>query len=485
VVAKPSVVKAQAHLNFASFRRQRARVQILDAWVRGEQQQIPEIAGEYLDGGVYTPRSATTEYKDLASRSPSPWGGLVVSSLAQTAYIDGVRRKGSKDNLEVWNTWQENGWDARQIALHRDTIGHGLAFGVALPGTNPMTGKRSTLMRGVSAKDMAAFYDEDGWDEWPSVVIWAKPYRTSAYQSGYDGWTVRLLDDEATHYLSCKNDGEERDDWEYISYETHGAGVPPVVQFSNRLDLQGRATGEIQPIIPMLRRIDQDLFDRLIVQRFGAWKVRYIAGMAPPEGGPEAEAAAAIKLSLQDFLAVGDPNAKFGTLDSTDVEQFIKAGDADLRHLAAITQTPPHHLLGLSANLQAEALAAAEAGLQRKSADFRTLNGEAHEKFLRLVAHMNGNRAEAEAFDMQVRWRDTESRSFAQTAQALAVVATGLKVPVEMLWERLPGWTDTDSDRAKELVESGAIDALLNELLAGSGNGQEGQQQEQPDANAG
>jgi hypothetical protein len=483
VVAKSSVVKAQARLNFASFRRQRARVQILDAWNRGEQFKIPQVAGESWDGQPYSPRSASAEYQDLMTRAPSPWGGLVVTTLAQTAYVDGVRRPGAKGELRVWDTWQENGWDARQIALHRDTIAHGLGFGVALPGQNPMTGARSTIMRGVSAKEMAAFYDEDGWDEWPSVVIWAKPYRDSIYQRGYDGWTVRLLDDEATHYLSCKNDGEEESDWTYISYETHGAGVTPVVQFSNRLDLQGRATGEIEPIIPLLRRVDQDTFDRLIVQRFGAWKVRYIAGMAAPEGGPEAEAAAALKLSVQDFLATGDPNAKFGTLDSTDVDQFIKAGDADLRHLAAVTQTPPHHLLGLSANLQAEALAAAAAGLMRKSGDFKTLTGESHEKFLRLVAHMNGDREEAMAFDMQVRWRDTESRSFAQTAQALSVVATGLHVPVEMLWERLPGWTDADSARAKDLIESGAIDALLEELTGGLAGNDTGQQQEQPDAN--
>ena len=158
MVAKQGVVKAQARLNFPSFLRQRARVAVLDAWYRGKQQEIPQVAGEYLDGNPYTPRSATTEYNDLSSRSPNNFAGLVVTSLAQTAYVDGVRRPGSKDNLEVWSTWQENGWDARQIALHRDTIAHGLAFGLALPGANPLTGRRTTLMRGVSAKSMAAFY---------------------------------------------------------------------------------------------------------------------------------------------------------------------------------------------------------------------------------------------------------------------------------------------------------------------------------------
>ena len=135
-----------------------------------------------------------------------------------------------------------------------------------------------------------------------------------------------------------------------------------------------------------------------------------------------------------------------------------------MRMLAAVTQTPPHHLLGLSSNLQAEALTAATEGLQRKSGDFRMLNGQSHEQNFRLVAIANDNQSEARATDMQVRWRDTESRSLVQTANALALVATGLKVPVEMLWERLPGWSDQDSERAKKLVESGAFEKLLGEL---------------------
>lgn len=103
----------------------------------------------------------------------------------------------------------------------------------------------------------------------------------------------------------------------------------------------------------------------------------------------------------------------------------------------------------------------------RKSGDFRTLVGESHEQFLRLMAHAEGNLAEAQAFDMQVRWRDTESRSFMQTIQALGQMATTLKVPVQMLWEQVPGWTDADVKRALSLVESGAMDALLDALVKG------------------
>jgi hypothetical protein len=48
-----------------------------------------------------------------------------------------------------------------------------------------------------------------------------------------------------------------------------------------------------------------------------------------------------------------------------------------------------------------------------------------------------------------------------------------------MLWERIPGWTDDDVERATELVESGALEKLLAELV---GETTPDQEQEQPPA---
>jgi hypothetical protein len=456
--------KGLAHENFPSFLRQRENVTILDAWARGEQRQAAEHGLHEINGQVYSPREqlVTDEYKQLSRLSPTPIGGLVVTSLAQTLYVEGVRRAGSQDNMEVWTSWQRNGWDARQIPLHRAAISHGLSFATARPDRDPLTGDKMAKMSAFSAKRMAAFYDDPN-DEWPTFALKADPVYTA---EGFQGeWTVEVIDEEAVYFLSCEDNGYDLDDWTFISFETHGMTVPPIVRYANNLDLDGRATGEIEAILPMLARVDQNTFDRLIVQRFGAWKVRYIAGMAKPSDTTD-KVAAAMRLKIEDLLISSNPDTKFGTLDATDMKQFLEADDHDLRMLAAISQTPPHHLLGLSSNLQAEALQAATEGLMRKSGDFRMINGQSHEQLFRLVAYANGNVEEAKAVDTQVRWRDMSSQSLISTANALSLIATGLKVPVEMLWERLPGWNDTDTERAKKLVESGAFEKLVAELEA-------------------
>ena len=102
--------------------------------------------------------------------------------------------------------------------------------------------------------------------------------------------------------------------------------------------------------------------------------------------------------------------------------------------------------------------------MQRKGRQHRLSWGESHEQLFRLDAHMRGDVEEALAVEMEVRWRDTESRSLEQAAMALGMLATNLKVPVEVLWERIPGWTDGDVERAKVLIDTGSVDTMIQKL---------------------
>jgi hypothetical protein len=474
-----AAVLGMVHEHWPSHLYSRQQAILTDKWVRGEQYDLsdssenfdfPDSGWDHFGGQVFQPDHRSAEHVDLESRTPTPWGGLVVTSLAQTAYVDGIRRAGQNENLAQWETLRANKWDAKQTAIHRTTIGLSTAYGITMPGKNPLTGDKMTKMMARSPKRMSAFYQDDN-DEWCTFAIDATQVFETA-ESGLGvgtriqkGWFVEVYDELVVHRISCTGDGRDLKDWTYIDYEEHGVPVPPVARCVNRIDLDGRATGEIEPILPMLRRIDQGMFDRLIVQRFGAWKVRYIAGMAKPSNQTQADVQA-MRLRIEDLLISSDNQTKFGTLDATDISGYIAGTDADLRMLAAITQTPPHHLLGLSSNLQAESLAAAESGLQRKSVDFKVNAGQFHEDMTRLVAIIEGDKATASATDLKVRWRDTESRSLVQAAQALGALAIQLKVPVEMLWEKVPGWDDSDTERAKKLIETGGVEQLLADIAS-------------------
>jgi hypothetical protein len=434
------------------WREERERVERADKWYRGHHDR-PSM-----------PRQKTSrEYLELADRTPTPWLSLVVTAVAQALYVEGYRSPSTDaeaGNEPAWECWQANGMDARQIQIHRAALAHGLSYAIVGPGEIPQTGEKMPRVRGMSARKMLAVYEDPVEDEWPVYAL-----RGDNIGADGDPTVVKLYDASAVYSLR-RREGQSLAIDGPVGVEKHGAGVTPVVRYANMLDLDGRASGEVEPHIWMAARIDQDTFDRLVVQRFGAWLVRYGTGLVEPETDAE-KRAAKLRLSVEDFLVSDSTDTKFGTLPATPLDGFIKAREADIRDLAAASQTTVHHLTGEMVNLSAEALAAAEAQHNRKVTERKHTFGESHEQLLRICEHLRGNADGAADFKSQVRWADIESRSLAQAADALGKMATMLNVPVELLWEKIPGWTDQDVKRARELFQDAdAIGAMLSDFLA-------------------
>lgn len=429
--------------------KERAHLDEVDNWYR------------WKHDNPHKPRQATQEYQQLVNRAQTPWLNLVVTNVAQALYVEGYRASGASENAPGWRGWQANGMDGRQIAIHRAGLAYGHAYATCTPGQHPFTGEPLPVMRGHSPRRLVAFYADPAHDEWPTFAL----RRETAKIQGGSGAVLHLYDDEVIHRIEVNESGR----FTYIEHRPHGAPVCPVVRYANQLDLEGRTPGEVEPFIPLAGRIDQTVFDRLVVQRFASWVVRTIAGMdlsASAEASNTSTEKKRMELRVEDLLVAKDSDTKFGSLPASPLDGFIHAKDADIRDLAAVSQTPPHHLLGQMANLSAEALAAAEAATNRKVEERKHAFGESHEQLLRLWSWMAGDQAAAMDTAAQVRWRDMESRSLAQVADALGKLAQMLGVPVEMLWERIPGWTETDVERARDLVkQNGGMDALVSKLM--------------------
>jgi hypothetical protein len=428
---------------------ERERLTEIDNWYRWNHDDPSRPRGQ-----------PTTEYKRLSERSKAPWLGLVVTNVAQNLYVAGYRRADAPDDVSSWEAFQQNGLASRQIAVHRAALAYGYSFATVLPGATTL-GAPMPVVRGVSPRNMVAFYEDPAEDDWPVHALRADV----ANVDGRPGWSLRLYDDTSVYYLLANGDGKEIT---WVESREHDIGVCPVVRFANQLDLEGRADGEVEPFIPLAARIDQTTFDRLVVQRFASWVVRTISGMSKPDDQAEA-AAEKLRLRAEDILVASDPDTKFGSLPATPLDGFIKAHEADIQALAAVSQTPAHEMLGAMANLSAEALAAARASLMAKVEERKHLFGQSWGQTLRLAARVMGDTDAAGDMSAQIRWRDTEIRSLAQAADALGKLAQMLGVPVELLWEKIPGWTDQDVERAKTLAaQGGGVDQLLAELLAGT-----------------
>jgi Phage portal protein, SPP1 Gp6-like len=412
-------------------------------------------------------RGVPKEVRALAHMSRVNVMEIVVESLSQSLFVEGFRSKDTNDNADVWAAWQANRMDARQSGIHRAAVAYGAAYTVVLPGDT------APVIRGLSPRNLTARYGDD--PDWPDDALERRS------QTDY-----RLYDASAVYEL--KYDGR----FTLVTISEHGLGVTPVVRyleaddldreddapdqliFATRNGVRRLNAGQVAPLMSIQDQIDETTFELLVAQHYASFRQRYILGWTPKS---EEEG---LKASATRVWAFEDKDVKAGEFSQTDTSTFLDNRQSSIRHAATLSQTPVHELIGEMVNLSAEALAAAEAGRDRKVADRQTLIGESHEQTFELVGKIISKPIPDDA---QVVWRETSARSFAAVVDALGKLATSLGVPPEELWERVPGVTQADVERWKAAkkaqpepmapgIEAARLTETANAPIPATGDGQ-------------
>lgn len=435
----------------------------------------------------YMPETADQEYRQLADRAKTNVLNFVVVSSTQAMYVDQFRRGDeslSEDatrplsrqdeatrqrNSPEWDHWQHSRLDARQQAVYRSALIYGHSFVV----TEKRKGK--IISKGLSPLNTTALFEDPANDETPYIVatVTRWPQHDPDDKDHVKG-KARVWDGAYEYEAAFSRLGDD-DGVEVGPGKRHGANECPVTRFAAAVDLEGRTTGVVEPLIPLQDRLNQTVFDLLVVQSFASFKVRTVSGMAPPvkrhgidaegnktddpekiveyeitldgQGNPIPEN---INLNAKRFFWAEDAETKFNTLDETPLDGFLEAIKLGFQHIAALSQTPPHHLLGQIANLSAEALTAAETALMRKVEELQNVFGESWERVFRLAAEMGGTEG-AENYHGEVIWRDMDAVGISQTADALGKLHDQLGVPRRGLWRRIPGVTGNELAEWEEL----------------------------------
>lgn len=403
--------------------QERARLDLIREYLRDEQRL------------TWLPQGTPAEVQRLARISRVNVLPFIVSASVQALYVDHYRTNDDVDEQPAWELWRANRLKARQIGVHRAALSYGASYVSVLPG-DPVP-----VIRGHSPRQMTTLW-ADG--DWP---MWALERRS--------GGLWRLFDVDAVYWVG-KEPGSDR--LTFIQADEHGAGVCPVVRYLPTDDLDDPVQGDVEPHLRLQDQINLTTFSLLVAQHYGAHRQRYIIGWLA-ESEEQALKASAQKLWTFDE----DPNnMRIGEFEQTELDGYIESREASLRHLATISQTPVHELLGQLANLSAEALAAARDSHNRKLEERKTMMGESHEQTLELGGRLAGLDIDPTAW---VRWRDMEARSLAQTADALGKLVQMLGVPPEALWERVPGVTQDEVQSWKTMAAAGDSLGNLQALL--------------------
>lgn len=383
-------------------------------------------------------RDVSPTVQRLAEMSRVNMLRYVVDASAQDMFVDGFRAPKSEVEEPAWRAWQLNRMDARQIGIHRSVLSYGASYVTVLPGT-PVP-----VIRGASPRKMTAVYGDD--EDWPEYAVEERRHPKK-------GWKLyRVYDSQRCWWVEEDDAGKQRVD----RYQLHEIGKCPVVRFVSSVDDDGRITGVVEPLIPLQDQINVTTFGLQVAQHYGAFRQRYIMGWT---GDTEEET---LKASAKKIWAFEDTDITVGEFGQTDLSGYINSREASLRHLATVSQTPVHELLGQMANLSAEALVAARNSHNSKVREEEVTLGESHEQVLELTGEIAGEMTDPQAY---VRWRDTEARSLSQVADALGKLVVGLGVPPQELWERIPGVSQQEVERWKEAAKQADAIAQLNEIL--------------------
>lgn len=383
------------------------------------------------------PPGARSEYLRLMRLARSNWMELIVDAVAERLVVDGVRFGNQQAaDVDIWRTiWQPNQLDAEHGAVHTEALISGTAAVMVWPDVTETNGRPVI----TTEHPTEVYVDLD-----PARRRKAR----SAVKVYADGdtlyatlWLRRDGDTPAKVYKWSRaaSSAEWRPwadagdpDWTF----DNPLGEVPLVPFHNKRRMVGPGVSELDGGITDIQdRINETIFGRLTAGRFSAFRQRWATGMDIPVDPETNRPIEPFRAAVDRLWMAEDADVRFGEFSATDLGPYISAVEADIQHLAAISRTPPHYLLGQSGAFPSgESLKATETGLVAKVRARQLQFGEAWEDVVRLgLIAMEDARGADDT--LEVIWRDPESKGLGELVDALVKLKT-LGVPDEALWER-------------------------------------------------
>ena len=399
---------------------------------------------------------------------------LVVDSAAERLRVQGFRfGENQEADGEAWDIWQANGLDGEANMVHTESVKLGESYWMVAP---PPAGSDYPLITA----------------EHPSQVIVASaPGNRRVRLAALKKWTdddgyiyANVYLPERVYKFRSKEAGPRamtggRVNWSGMTSVPNPLGVVPIVPVPNnpsmlrggKSDLAGGPTA-------LQDQIEKSIADLLIGAEYHGLPQRVMLGVEPPRDPDTGRVISDAKMQKQRLWYFNSDQARAHEFSQADLKGLRDSVDGFIGDLAAQTRIPIYYFRPQAiSNISADTLIGLDAGLVSKTNDKKDPFGEAHEEMVRLAFKAKDpNDPRANAFNAETIWKDTESRSRAQTVDAAVKEVQSLRVPEEVAWERV-GYGPTEIDRMKSMKEA---DGLLAAALGDTPDAPTPDTEEQP-----
>lgn len=386
---------------------------------------------QYYDGepvGIILEGRQRDIFRRLLRESRANWCELIVNAVAERLQVVGFRFGDEAIEEQAWYVWQANQLDADSEMSQTDALALGHTYVSVWPDDSHASG--------------VAIYAEH-----PSQVITFhlpgdRREAVAAYKAFTDDWDVHQ---EVLIFPDAVFTWYGRDE---VLEEPNQLGVVPYEDLVPTPRTIGPPRSELHSAVPFQDRINTTVYNRLVAADFGAFRQITATGI-DLQRSEDGAYKPPFDVGADRLLASENEAARFGVITESTLKGYLDGEGADVQHLAAITQTPPHYLLGVIINASGDALKAAETGLVAKVGRRARHLGEGWERVMRRALGYLGSPG-SEEVEAEVVWHDFETRSEGETVDALVKMRT-LGVPLEVLWERW-GASPQDIERWKEMA---------------------------------
>lgn len=433
-----------------------------DAWYSGEH---PAPLGY---------EKATQMLQRLLETVGANFLALLSDAATERQHVEGFKVAGVI-NDDVWAIWQGNNFDSASEQVFTEKSALSSAYVLVDP--NPNAAGYPTLTpehpsqcivenypgSQVRAAGLKVWQDDLGDKPVVRAMVYL-PDAVYAYAAPTQQWSAALA-------LKPR--------WE-LQGSLSGANPlaeVPLVPFYNRPRMLRDPRPEFHQAIPVQRRINKTLLDRMVMQEMGAFKAKWATGLEIPIDPETQQPVEPFRAAVDRMFVNENAAGEFGQFDAEDIRQMLAAVEADVKHSAAIVPTPPDYLLGEMTNISAEGLKAAQASLVSRVRRHMRHDEEPLEDIVRLSLRAAG-RDVPDVASMTTIWRNPEFRTEGELVDALLKMST-LGVPRTALWERWGATPQEITAWKAEADEQTAAAALGLSALSGFGP------QPVPDANAG
>ncbi|MYX26045.1 phage portal protein [Streptomyces sp. SID8381] len=398
------------------------------------------IYSEYYEGEQQKLAFSQMRYKAAFASVFEQWRdnfcGMIVDATNERLNVDSFRIPGTEGtDKDARQFWQRSSMDAYSNAVHLEALIQGRAYVVVWadqdgePTITPVSAERMAVCYKAGSLwelEAAARFERDAWGR-QQVTLWTEEY---VYEVAY-GVT----------------------EWDKGVSSPNPLKRVPVVPFENRIRLIGEPVSDLANCIPIQDALNKTVMDALTASEAAAFPQRYATGIEIQQdenGNPIAP----FNVGVDKLLQAEAPDAKFGSFEAANLQNYVTLVDMLVQHLASVSRVPSHYFLVNSTTPPSgESIISAEAGLVAKVRERMLHFGEAWERVIRLCFAVKKDKRQ-DAFDMETRWRDPEYRTEAQHVDALLKLKQ-LNVPEEILWAEA-GFSATQIDNFREMRKDDA-----------------------------